>query len=55
MAHSLIAISSSLKGLNKLLLNEQALNDDLEANWAVVAEAIQSVLRRESAKSPMKP
>ena len=37
----------SLKGLNKLLLNDQALNDDLEANWAVVAEAIQSVLRRE--------
>ena len=52
LAHSLIAISSSLKGLNKLLLNEQALNDDLEANWAVVAEAIQSVLRREGYEKP---
>ena len=52
LAHSLIAISSSLKGLNKLLLNEQALNDDLESNWAVVAEAIQSVLRREGFDKP---
>ena len=52
LAHSLIAISSSLKGLNKLLLNEQALNDDLEDNWAVVAEAIQSVLRREGYEKP---
>jgi len=52
LAHSLIAISSSLKGLNKLLLNEQALNEDLESNWAVVAEAIQSVLRREGYEKP---
>ena len=52
LAHSLIAIASSLKSLNKLLLNEQALNDDLEDNWAVVAEAIQSVLRREGYEKP---
>ncbi len=52
LAHSLIAILSSLKGLNKLLLNKDALHNDLEANWAVVAEAIQSVLRRESFEKP---
>jgi adenylosuccinate lyase len=52
LAHSLIAILSSLKGLNKLLLNKDALHNDLESNWAVVAEAIQSVLRRESFEKP---
>ncbi len=45
--HTLIAIKSVLRGLNKLLLNESALQADLENNWAVVAEAIQTILRRE--------
>src|SRR5690606_165017 len=50
--HTLIGFSSTLKGLNKLLLNEPKLNDDLEKNWAVVAEAIQTVLRREAYPNP---
>ncbi|WP_300665283.1 adenylosuccinate lyase [Fluviicola sp.] len=45
LAHSLIAFKATIVGLNKLLLNEQAIRDDLEANWAVVAEAIQTILR----------
>lgn len=52
MAHSLIAIKSAVKGLNKLLLNEQALRNDLELNWAVVAEGIQTILRREGYPKP---
>lgn len=52
LAHSLIAYSSILKGLNKLILNEAALKQDLEDNWAVVAEAIQTVLRREGYPKP---
>lgn len=52
MAHTAIAIASTLKGLNKLLLNEDAINADLENNWAVVAEAIQTVLRREAYPNP---
>jgi adenylosuccinate lyase len=52
VAHTLIAIKSSMKGLNKLLLNETALNSDLEANWAVVAEAIQTILRRDGYPNP---
>jgi adenylosuccinate lyase len=52
VAHTLIAISSTIKGLNKLLLNEPALNAHLEANWAVVAEAIQTILRREGYPNP---
>jgi adenylosuccinate lyase len=52
MAHSLIAIRSCLKGLGKLLLNEKAISEDLEKNWAVVAEAIQTVLRREGYPHP---
>lgn len=52
LAHSLIAYSSILKGLNKLILNEKALQHDLENNWAVVAEAIQTVLRREGYPKP---
>ncbi|RZJ81083.1 MAG: adenylosuccinate lyase [Flavobacterium sp.] len=52
MAHTLIAISSTLKGLNKIILNEDAINADLENNWAVVAEAIQTVLRREAYPNP---
>ncbi|PJJ84856.1 adenylosuccinate lyase [Mucilaginibacter auburnensis] len=52
VAHSLIAIKSTIKGLNKLLLNLDALNNHLEANWAVVAEAIQTILRREAYPNP---
>lgn len=52
IAHSLIAYKSTLRGLNKLLLNETALLDDLENNWAVVAEAIQTILRREKYPNP---
>ena len=52
MAHTVIAISSTLKGLNKILLNNDAIEADLENNWAVVAEAIQTVLRREAYPNP---
>jgi adenylosuccinate lyase len=52
VAHTLIAITSTLKGLNKIILNEDAINADLENNWAVVAEAIQTVLRREAYPNP---
>ena len=52
LAHSLIAYSSLKKGLNKLILNEEALKKDLDNNWAVVAEAIQTVLRREGYSKP---
>jgi len=51
-AHTLIALKSLQKGLTKLILNEEALRDDLEANWAVVAEAIQTILRREGYPRP---
>ncbi len=47
IGHTLIAFQSTLKGLNKLLLNESKIKEDLENNWAVVAEAIQTILRRE--------
>lgn len=50
--HSLIAIQSTLKGLNKLLLNEDAIKADLNNNWAVVAEGIQTILRREGYPKP---
>jgi adenylosuccinate lyase len=50
--HTLIALQSTLKGLNKLLLNEAAIEKDLEENWAVVAEAIQTILRREFFPNP---
>jgi adenylosuccinate lyase len=52
MAHTLIAIQSMEKGLHKLILNEAALQADLENNWAVVAEAIQTILRRENYPAP---
>ncbi len=52
VAHTLLAINSLEKGLGKLLLNEQKLNEDLENNWAVVAEAIQTILRRENYPNP---
>lgn len=51
-AHTLIAIKSLNKGLGKLILNEETLNRDLENNWAVVAEAIQTILRREGYPKP---
>jgi len=50
--HSLIGFQSTLKGLGKLLLNEDKINADLENNWAVVAEAIQTILRREGYPNP---
>lgn len=52
LAHTIIAFTSTLKGLNKLLLNKQKFEDDLENNWAVVAEAIQTILRREAYPNP---
>ena len=51
-AHGLIAITSTIKGLNKLLLNQEAIDNDLNNNWAVVAEAIQTILRREGVENP---
>jgi len=51
-AHTIVAFKSTLKGLGKLLLNEEKINADLEQNWAVVAEAIQTILRRESYPNP---
>ncbi len=51
-AHTIIGIKSLLKGLNKLILNEEKIRDDLENNWAVVAEAIQTILRRENYPNP---
>jgi adenylosuccinate lyase len=52
IAHTIIAIKSIEKGLGKLILNEPKLKSDLESNWAVVAEAIQTVLRRENYPAP---
>ncbi len=52
LAHTLIAFQSTLKGLNKLLLNKEKFEQDLENNWAVVAEAIQTILRREGYSNP---
>ena len=51
-AHIFIAIQSIQRGLNKLLVNENKINDDIENNWAVVAEAIQNILRRERFENP---
>ena len=51
-AHSLIAFQSTLKGLNKLLLNEEKITADLNSQWAVVAEAVQTILRRENYPNP---
>lgn len=52
IAHTLISIKSIVKGLNKLILNEDKINADLDNNWAVLAEAIQTILRRESFPKP---
>ena len=51
-SHILIALQSTLKGLNKLLLNEDKISEDLQDHWAVVAEAIQTILRREGYPNP---
>ncbi|MFB0973103.1 MAG: adenylosuccinate lyase, partial [Bacteroidales bacterium] len=51
-AHSVIAFESLKKGLGKLLLNEEAIRRDLDKNWAVVAEGIQTILRREGYPNP---
>ena len=52
LAHTMIAIASTMKGLGKLLLNRQAIDADLDNTWSVVAEAIQTVLRREGYPKP---
>ena len=52
LGHTLIGLKSLVKGINKLELNEQAIKSDLEDNWAVVAEAIQTILRREGYPKP---
>ena len=52
LGHSVIAIQSTLKGLRKLILNEKKLSEDLDNTWAVVAEAIQTILRREGYPHP---
>lgn len=52
LAHTMIAIKSTLKGLHKLLLNQDAINRDLDNMWNVVAEAIQTILRREGYEKP---
>jgi len=52
IGHSIIAINSIMKGLNKLIVNTEKIKSDLENNWAVVAEAIQTVLRREGYPNP---
>ncbi|WP_430968007.1 adenylosuccinate lyase [Spongiimicrobium sp. 2-473A-2-J] len=52
LAHTLIAFQSTVKGLNKLVLNAEKFAEDLENNWAVVAEAIQTILRREAYPDP---
>jgi adenylosuccinate lyase len=52
LGHTLIAYKNVLKGLSKLIINEEQINADLENNWAVVAEAIQTILRRENYPQP---
>jgi adenylosuccinate lyase len=52
IAHTIIAFKATLKGLGKLLLNEGKIATDLENNWAVVAEALQTILRREGYPKP---
>jgi adenylosuccinate lyase len=52
IGHSVIAIQSTLKGLRKLILNKEKLEEDLDNTWAVVAEAIQTILRREAYPHP---
>ncbi|HEY6064100.1 MAG TPA: adenylosuccinate lyase, partial [Chitinophagaceae bacterium] len=51
-AHTLIALRSIEKGLGKLVVNDQKIYEDLDSNWAVIAEAIQTILRRENYPNP---
>jgi adenylosuccinate lyase len=51
-AHTLIALNSLMKGLSKLIVNKEAIDADLENNWAVIAEAIQTILRKENVANP---
>lgn len=52
IAHTVIGINSTIKGLNKLLVNTEKINSDLEKNWIVIAEGIQTILRREGFPKP---
>jgi adenylosuccinate lyase len=52
LAHTVLAMKSMMKGVSKLLVNREKIEADLEANWAVVAEAIQTILRREQYPNP---
>jgi adenylosuccinate lyase len=52
VGHTVIAFNSMLKGLNKIVVNEEKINSDLDNNWAVVSEALQTVLRREGFHKP---
>jgi len=52
IAHSIVALKSLQRGINKLIINKEKLNEELEKNWAVVAEAIQTILRRENYPDP---
>ena len=52
IGHTIIALNSLRRGLKKLIVNEEAIRNDLEKNWAVVAEAIQTILRREGYPKP---
>ena len=52
LGHTIIAIESTLKGLGKLLLHKETIQSDLNAQWAVVAEAVQTILRREAYPNP---
>jgi adenylosuccinate lyase len=52
VAHTVLAFFSIIKGINKLILNKQKIQEDLDSNWAVVAEAIQTILRRENYPKP---
>ena len=52
VAHTVVAFKSIIKGLNKLIINLDKINEDLENNWAVVAEGIQTILRREQYPNP---
>jgi adenylosuccinate lyase len=52
LAHTIIAFKSLIKGFNKLMLNTQAIQNDLDNNWAVISEAIQTILRREGYPKP---
>ena len=52
IAHTVIGINSTIKGINKILVNTEKINSDLEKNWIVIAEGIQTILRREGFPKP---